>query len=129
MGAMRSALTKPPLAVGAVLGLPTIAFAQSLGHADDVGVPWWRVAGALILCLGLAVGAAYALRSRLGGGGRRLFEVGPRKLRLVETLRLSHQVDVCLVQCDQGQVLIAATPHGAVVVSPDQFLSEQTPTT
>ena len=31
-------------------------------------------------------------------------------------LRLSHQVDLCIVGCDGKELLIAATPHGAVLV-------------
>lgn len=39
-----------------------------------------------------------------------------RRLRLVETLRLSHQLDVCLLECDGDRLLVAATPQGLIVL-------------
>jgi hypothetical protein len=96
------------------------ALAQTLGQAVSPAVPWWRVVGALVVCLGLAAGGAFALRSRLGlVAGLRLPLAGAdqRRLRLVETVRLSHQIDVCLLRFDERDLLVAATPHGAVLLS------------
>lgn len=93
------------------------AFAQRLGQAsDNTDVAWWRVIGALVLCLLLAAGAAFALRYRLRGSVR-LPSAQGRRLRLVESLRLSHNVDVCLLECDSEHFLVAATPQGAVLLS------------
>jgi hypothetical protein len=114
----------------AVAGVATSASAQTLGLQPEPAMPWWRVIGALIICLLLALGAAIALRSRLAPGGTlplglRLprFTVleglagrAPKRLQLVETLRLSHQIDVCLLECDGASMIIAATPQGAIVV-------------
>jgi len=47
-----------------------------------------------------------------------------RKLRLVESLRLSHQVDICLVACEERRFLIAASPHGAVVIAGGELPAE-----
>ena len=108
------------------------AFAQRLGQAAGTDVPLWRVAAALLICLVLAVVGALALRARLRGGGpvfagakwrlpfqapAGLFSAGPRRLQLVETLRLSHQVDICLFRCDERDFLVAATPQGATVLT------------
>ena len=96
--------------------------AVPLGQVGDDGVAWWRVAAALIFCLLLAVGGAFALRSRLGGG------VGvrrptwlraaqtTRRLELVETLRVKPQVDLLIVRCDGRQLLISASAQGAELI-------------
>jgi flagellar biogenesis protein FliO len=95
------------------------AAAQRLGQGTGTEVPIWRVLGALLFCLLLAVAAAFFLRRRMSGamplglGGR------ARRLQLVETIRLSHQVDLCLVRCDDRELLLAATPHGAAPVAAD----------
>jgi flagellar biogenesis protein FliO len=93
------------------------AFAQRLGQGTGTEVPVWRVLGALALCLALAVAAAYVLRRRLGGSlplniGR------TRRLQLVETLRLSHHIDLCLVSCDGAEFLVAASAQGATTIKP-----------
>ena len=93
------------------------ALAQRLGQGTGTEVPVWRVLGALALCLALAVAAAYLLRRRLGGSlpltmGR------SRRLQLIETLRLSHQVDICLISCDGAELLVAASAQGATTINP-----------
>jgi flagellar biogenesis protein FliO len=93
-------------------------YAQRLGQGTGAEVPVWRVLGALALCLGLAVAAAYFLRRRLGGS-MPLAMGRTRRLQLIETLRLSHQVDICLVSCDGGEFLIAATQQGATTINPN----------
>lgn len=93
------------------------ALAQTLGQAPDDGVSFWRVAGALLLCIALGVGAIFALRMR---GGR----VSPlpalirreRRLQLIEVLRLGQHVDLCLVSCDDRTLLLAASAHGIDVL-------------
>lgn len=95
------------------------AAAQRLGQGTGAEVPIWRVLGALLFCLLLAVAAAFFLRRRLSGamplslGGR------ARRLQLVETIRLSHQIDICLIRCDDRELLLAATPHGAAPIATD----------
>lgn len=102
---------------GGLLSLATPALAQTLGRATgSPDVPWVRVVGALTICLLLALGAALALRGRLTGAVSRLSPTR-RKMQVIETLRLSHQVDVCRLQCDDLEIVLAATPHGAVLIS------------
>ena len=111
------------LAVALVAAISDSALAQTLGQAVNPEVPWWRVFGALLMCILLAVGGAFALRSRLGLGlglGLRMpIIVGSdqRRLRLLETVRLSHQVDVCLLRWDDRDLIVAATPQGAVLLA------------
>jgi flagellar biogenesis protein FliO len=104
------------------------AAAQTLGQGGGTEIHWWRVLGALIVCIGLALGAAFALRRRLQLGpaanlfGANLFGIAPklfgaplpRRLLLVESLRLNHQVDVCVVRCDNQDYLLAVSPGGIV---------------
>jgi flagellar biogenesis protein FliO len=93
------------------------ALAGQLGQAPDTDVPWWRIVGALVLCLGMAVGAAYVLRERLGGAAPKLRLLGGgRRMRLVEALRLSHQVDICLLQCDDEELMLAASAQGVTLI-------------
>jgi hypothetical protein len=42
-----------------------------------------------------------------------------RRLKLVESTRVSHQVEVCLFECDGRSFIIAATAQGAFVVKPE----------
>jgi flagellar biogenesis protein FliO len=95
---------------------PGLAAAQKLGQAPDTDVAWWRVLLALGLCLALAVGAALVLRTRMRGVARPAPKAG-RQLQLVESMRLSHQVDVCLLACDGEQLLVATSPQGVVLLA------------
>lgn len=104
------------LLLGLSFALPAAAMAQRLAQGQGgAEIGWWRVIGALALCLALAVGAAFALKSRFRVGTP-AFSAGPRRLQLVETLRLSHQTDICLVHCDGREWMIADSPHGAPVI-------------
>jgi hypothetical protein len=106
----------------------TQAFAQHLGSGPDVDVPWWRLLAVLGLCLVLAAAAIYVARSRRSGAGpprwpanlaeaAKLLSPPDRRLRLIETVRLSHQTDVCLIACDGAEFIVAASPQGGFVIS------------
>lgn len=98
-------------------GHATPLMAQTLGHGTDDGISYWRVLAALVLCLGLAVAGAFAIRSRMGGSlkGFRLARHAHR-LQLVETLRLSHQADVSIVICDGREFLVGVSPGGVALL-------------
>ena len=93
-----------------VLAHPAVVAAQQLGRASDDDLPLWRVALALLICLALAVGAAFALRYKMKGGTA-LPLLGEKRVILIERTRLSHQVDVCLVRCDGKEFLITTSPR------------------
>lgn len=89
---------------------------QAATPAIDIGwdVSLWRVMGALIFCLLLAAAGAFALRSRVASIVP--FAAKGRRLRLIESLRLSHQTDLCLIVVDGRELVIAATPRGATLL-------------
>lgn len=108
---------------------PLAARAAPLGAAaPDGGLFWLRWMAALGLCLLLAVAGAYAVKHRQGaqaGGwptlrpsswGNPLRSLGPRRLRLIESLRVNPHLEVSLVECDGCELLLAATPQGAVLL-------------
>jgi hypothetical protein len=106
------------------------ALAQTLGQGPAAGFPWLRWFLALAFCLVLAVAGALALRMRAQGRGAALSlprrwtallghgAAIPRRLALVEVLRVSPALEVCLLRCDEQDYLVAATPQGAVQLSP-----------
>ena len=95
---------------------------------------WLRYIAAIALCLTLAVGGALVLKARQGALGRgstgqRLSDLfgyltqgllkpsqANAKMQLVETLRLSNQVDLCLVRYEGQVVIVATSPHSAFVL-------------
>ena len=86
-----------------------------LGAAPDDDISLWRVIAALVLCLLLAVAAAFVLRAR--GGNRPLsLALRQRRLLMVETLRLGRNADLCIVRCDGREWLIAVSQNGAAVL-------------
>lgn len=95
------------------------AFAQRLGQGNDDGVAWWRVVAALILCLALAAAAAVVIKIRLHGRlpSPRSFLWGTmqqdRRLKLIETLKVSEHIDVCIIACDGKELLVAASQQRA----------------
>ena len=111
---MRAGLRAFQAAALAASSTPLLA--QRLGQGTGSDVPVLRVIGALALCLGLAVIGAYLLKRRLGGPIVRM-PGSARRLKLVESLRLSHQIDLCIVECDRGEFIVAATPHGATLIN------------
>lgn len=103
----------------ALFALTDPALAQTLGRGSDDGISIWRVILALVVCLTLAVMAAVGLKYK--AGGRLPFflrtQASGRTLVLVETLRLSHQTDLCLVDCGGNRLLIAVSAHGAQLLN------------
>jgi hypothetical protein len=119
------------IAVLASCGLlaSTPALAQTLGQGADTDIPWLRLGAALILCLGLAAGAAFALNRRLNGGnetaalsrllerlGRPASAATPPRLTGIETRRLSAQVTVSVFKCDGRDFMVASSLQGRLVL-------------
>lgn len=109
------------------------AAAQTLGQGADTDVPWLRLSAALLLCLGLAVGAAVALHRRLNGGAglpdldlkalsAKLSGAAPGtrgrlpRLTDIETRRLSTHATVSVFKCDGRSFMVATSPQGQLVL-------------
>jgi hypothetical protein len=97
------------------------ASAQTLGQAPADDISYWRVAFDLVLCLTLAVAGAYLLKARAGNGVasrplRFISSRAPRRLKLVETLRLGQKFDLSIVTCDGHEILVLANENHAAIV-------------
>lgn len=115
------------LAAAAAAAASTAQAATSDVSVADSTLFWVRWAGALGLCLLLALAGAYAMKVRQSGAPVRLSLAFPRwaqplgglaarRLRLIESLRISPQLEVSLVECDDRELLLATTSHGAVLL-------------
>jgi flagellar biogenesis protein FliO len=101
-----------------VMAMP--AAAQRIGQGAGAEVSMWRVILALLFCLALGAAVVFLLRRRFRGA-RPLSFGREKRLQLVENMRLSHQVDLCIVSRDGHEYLIAASPHGVTVVDDGPF--------
>jgi len=117
MKAGRARSTRPIIRLAPLLMLLAAmpAGAQRLGQGAGADVSIWRVILALFFCLALGAAAIFFLRRRYRGA-RPLAFGRERRLQLVENLRLSHQVDLCIVSRDGREYLVAASPQGVTVV-------------
>lgn len=113
----RRALRLGPLLV-AFTAAP--ALAQRIGQGTGADISIWRVILALLFCLALGGAAIFVLRRRFRGA-RPLAFGRDRRLQLIENIRLSHQVDLCLVSRDGHEYLIAASPQGVTLVDRGPF--------
>ena len=115
---MNRAWCRTGAAILFALAAASPAFA-GLGGAPDDSVSLWRVFGALLFCLVLAVAAALAIRARLGG--RPLItrlRTDASRLALEESLRITPQLQVAIIRCDGVRILVAATPSGTPALLP-----------
>jgi len=123
--------------------LSSAVVAQTLGQAPHHEISAWRVLLALLTCCVLGFAGALALRYRLKTGGHQpasvagasamaslaqIFRLKPKaetnansRLQLLETVNLSHQVDVSLLSCDGATVLMVTSAQGAFVINPDSL--------
>jgi hypothetical protein len=107
------AARKAILAIG--LGLsaaPLPVLAQRLGTASDPDISFVRIVAALVLCVAAAFALAFliAKRGRLSSFrvlSERTFTLRrPRRLKLIEALRISAHADLCLVTADETEYLL-----------------------
>jgi flagellar biogenesis protein FliO len=128
MIAGRAALAGRAARLGPLLMLfaATPAASQRLGQGAGTDISIWRVILALLFCLALGGAAIYVLRRRFRGV-RPLAFGRERRLELHENMRLSHQVDLCIVSRDGHEYLIATSPQGVTLVDrgPFEALSQE----
>ena len=133
-------LRPPALAlIGTAWLCPDSSLAQQLGQAAEGGVSLWRVVGALMFCLLLALGAAIVLKMRMKGGAappffkhaviQRLaaFKSPSRRLSHIQSLRVGQNVEICMFTCDDRQFLIAATPASLLLLQEGAAPSSDAP--
>lgn len=113
----RRALRLGPVAM-AFAAVPAVA--QRLGQGTGTDISIWRVILAMLFCLALGGAAIFVLRRRFRGVRPRAFG-RDRRLHLVENIRLSHQVDLCIVSRDGHEYLIVASPQGVTLVDRGPF--------
>jgi flagellar biogenesis protein FliO len=103
---------------GLTLGfVPVAVEAQTLGGGSVTEVSYVRVGLSLLLCFGVAVAAAFALRHRIRSGGG-LLSIGDdkRRLTVIERLNLGGQGHLLLVVVDDRELLLAVTGQGATLL-------------
>jgi len=110
------------VAACALTSTARLTYAAPLGRVGGDDIAWWRIAAALFLCLLLAVAAAFALRSRIGGslGPHRFAWIRAaqpqRRLELIESLRIKPQVDLVIVRCDGRELLLSASSQSVKLI-------------
>lgn len=124
MSALPGLLARRAMCLGPFLMVLTAtpAAAQRLGQAAGTDISIWRVILALLFCLALGGAAIFVLRRRFRGV-RPLAFGRDRRLQLIENIRLSHQVDLCIVSRDGHEYLIAASPQGVTLVDKGPFVT------
>lgn len=94
----------------------------TIGVPDQPGIPWLRIAVALIVCIGIAVGMILLLRRF---SGARLQEVlsgqigamrGKSEIEIIETRRASVHGQICLFHYQDMAYLVAVTAGGASLI-------------
>lgn len=108
-------------AIAAISAWPQSAFAQTLGQGVDDGISLWRVAGALLLCMGFAVAGVFVLRARMGNTSLPFLALPfaarrARRLKLVESVRVGQKADLSIVACDGRELLILVSENGSQIV-------------
>jgi hypothetical protein len=116
------------------LAAPSLASAQRLGGASGFEPPLLRLALGLLLCTLVAIVAALAIRRFMHAGALnsmrgRLSLLGPtaRKLRVIESHRISPHADVCMFTSGGREYLVVVSPGGATVLRDEAQAEEPAP--
>lgn len=100
--------------MGVLIAAAAMAHAPRLGGGAVVGIPWARIAVALLLCSGVALLAVLWLRQR--GGWPRVGSVRTG-IEVVESRRLNHYADVSLVRLHGREYAILSSAQQQRVLS------------
>ena len=112
-------LTAWQIAIVTALSLSSAryAMAQQLGQGDDVDVSPWRTLIVLTLVLGIGITSIIVIRRRSGLPIWR--EPSSRRLRVIEVVRVSPGISVCLFACDDREHLVVIGPNIASALNQD----------
>lgn len=112
----------------------TSASATPLITSRPVDLHLGRLVIVLILCIGLAVAAAFLLKRIAKTGGRAkvfaapfLRGLGGASVTVLESRRISVHADVCRFACDGREYLVVVSPGGATVLKEDASQAEAPP--
>lgn len=90
--------------------------AQQLGQGTDAAdFSLWRLLGALFFIL-LLVSGSWAVIRNHGGTLPFLQKAAPRRIKLVEVQRISPQSQICLIEFENTEYLVALTSHSVNVI-------------
>lgn len=105
-----------------VAGVPIhAAMAQQLGQGTDAAdLTGWRILATLLFLGLLVAGAIFALRN--SKSAIPFFRsADERRVRMLETIRISPQTQLCLLAFEGREYLIAFTAQGASVIETRTF--------
>lgn len=115
MAGLRAAIVGGAIAL-LINAAPAIASARGhLASGGDLNISLGRIMLALLLCIGIAVIAAIAIKR--GGGQFNLARwprslgdlASERRMHVIEARRISVHADLCLVRCDAREYLILSS--------------------
>jgi len=110
-----------PIAIAALFAVNCAAQAQAqtLGTATDAEISIWRIVLSFLLCVLVAVAAALFMRARMGGLLPSLpFSIArPRRLKVVESVRLSATSSLSIVDCDGREMLFLVAGGESKIVA------------
>lgn len=90
--------------------------AQQLGQGTDAAdLTVWRLLGALLF-IALVIAGAWAVIRNRGGTLPFLQKVTPRRIKLLEIQRISPQSQICLIEFENTEYLVALTSHSVNVI-------------
>jgi len=102
---------------------PLTAQAQTLGGGSNFELPILRLVLGLLLCVIVAIVAALLLKRFMHAGAAPrlgkwsdLVRAPQRRIKVLETYRLSPHGDVCVFTCERRQYLIVLSPAGATII-------------
>lgn len=115
---MNALLRRGALAL-AFLAASAGAGAQRLGGGATVELSWWRILGALFICLLLAGLVILLLRQRGGAPMPRLLQIAPApgaSIRILERRPLGYRQEVIRLVADGRTFLLVIGPHQPVLL-------------
>lgn len=121
----RRAIGWSGIAGGAIALLPTLAHAQQVGGGSPLSVPIVKLVLGLLVCAFAALIAALALKRFAQGGAalngdkptlRGLIRAPARRVRILETHRVSPHADLCCLSYRDREYLIVFSPGAAILL-------------
>jgi len=97
---------------GLLLTSTGAAIAQKIGMGVDDGISSWRIGFSLVICVVVAVIAAFALRYQMKMRGKSFSLANTSRLEVSSRVRLRPDADLCIVSCDGEELLVGVSANG-----------------